>query len=417
MEGGRREVTRELQEVLGTASLAVAEDDRLARVGLVAVKAHRSRPAAEGEAVVELRDAHLQGGGAGQYPGRSDGEHAGVVAEEAVDIADAGAEGRGGVEGIGHRGHAPSTIAEEGLVDRRREETVVHRQHQGAVGTGAEPVGRRGGVGADLDDGLRGRKRTVELDRRTAGGEDVGRRVEPDGRPAVDDEVAGAGVGHGGRDEGGALVADVIGATGTEQQRAVGDDHAAVPGAVFGADRKIGAATLLQRVGTDDGSGQDELAVRLDAGKVHQGRQAVEPRDDGVVVVRQEALEAEGQRAEGQEFVPGAALVADGVQDGVTAAGDDVVTQGDALLIGGAVAIDAHGERSATQEDIGRTRQRGREAERASPALVTGDDGKGTLVDEGAVEGIRPRRLPVVERQRAAADLDERGPSAADDLA
>ena len=39
------------------------------------------------------------------------------------------------------------------------------------------------------------------------------------------------------------------------------------------------------------------------------------------------------------------------------------------------------------------------------------------MIDEGAVEGIRTRRLPVVERQRAAADLDERGAGAADDLA
>ena len=39
------------------------------------------------------------------------------------------------------------------------------------------------------------------------------------------------------------------------------------------------------------------------------------------------------------------------------------------------------------------------------------------MVDEGAVEGVRARRLPVVERQRAAADLDERGAGAADDLA
>ena len=417
MEGGRREVTRELQEVLGTASLAVAEDDRLARVGLVAVKAHRSRPAAEGKAEVELRDAHLQGGGAGQYPGRSDGEHAGVVAEEAVDIADAGAEGRGGVEGIGHRGHAPSTIAEEGLVDRRREETVVHRQHQGAVGTGAEPVGRRGGVGADLDDGLRGRKRTVELDRRTAGGEDVGRGVQADRRSAVDHDVARAGVGHGGRDEGGAFVADVIGAAGTKQQRAVGGDQAAVPGAVVGADREVGAAALLQRIRPDDGSGQDELVVRLDASEVGQGGQAVETRYEGVVVISKEALQAEGQGTEGQELISAAALVADGVQDGVAAAGDDVVTQGDALEIGGAVPVDAHGKGAAAQVDVGRCRQGRREAERPAPRLVAADDGKGTLVDEGAVEGIRPRRIPVVEGQRAAADLDERGPSATHDLA
>ena len=39
------------------------------------------------------------------------------------------------------------------------------------------------------------------------------------------------------------------------------------------------------------------------------------------------------------------------------------------------------------------------------------------MVDEGAVEGVRTGRLPVVEGQGAAADLDERGAGATDDLA
>ena len=106
----------------------------------------------------------------------------------------------------------------------------------------------------------------------------------------------------------------------------------------------------------------------------------------------------------------------DGVQDRIAAAGDDVITKGDTLQVAGAVAVDTDREGAAAEEDVGRARQRGSETERAAPALVAADDGEGALVDEGAVEGVRPGRLPVVERQGAAADLDERGAGAAHDL-
>ena len=417
MEGGSREVARELEEILSAAGLAVAEDDRLTGVRLVAVKAYRGRTAAEGEAVVELRDADLQGGGAGERPGRGHREHGGVGAEEAVGIAGAGAEGRGGVEGVGQRGHAPAPVAEEGLVDRRREEPVVHRQHQGAVGTGAEPVGRRGRVRADLDGRERGGEGTVELDRRAAVGEDVGRRVQADRRAAVDHDVARAGVRRGGRDEGRAFVTDVVGAAGTEQDGAVGGDEAAVPGAVVGADREVRGAALLQRIRSDDRPGQDEIVVRLDAAEVGQGGQAVEPRDEGVVVVREEALQAEGQRTERQQLIGPATLAADGVQHRVAAAGDDVIAERDALEIAGAVAVDAHGKGAAAQVEVGRRRQRRREAERSAPRLVSAGDGQRALVDIGRIQRVGPGRIPVIKGERAAADLVERGARAADDLA
>ena len=386
MEGGSREVSRELQEILGAAGLAVTEDDRLAGVGLVAVKANRSRTAAEGEAVVELRDADLQRGGAGQRPGRSHREHAGVATEEAIDIAGAGPEGRRGVKGIGQRGHAPAAVAEEGLVDRSREESVVHRQRQGAVGTGTEPVSRRGRVRADLDGRERGGEGAVELDRRTAGGEDVGRRVQADGRAAIDHDVSRAGVGRGGRDEGRAFVTDVIGPAGTEQDGAVGGDEASVPGTVVGTEREIRAAALLERIRTDDRSGQHEIIVRLDAAEVGQGGQSVEARAEVVVVIGEEALQAEGQRTEREQLVGSAALAADGIQHRVAAAGDDVIAERDALEVAGAVAVDAHGKGAAAQVEVGRCRQGRREAERAAPRLVAAGDGQRTLVDIGRVQ-------------------------------
>ena len=417
MEGGGGEVAGELQEVLGAAGLAVAEDRGRARPGLVAVETHAPDAVAEGEAVLELRDADLQGGGAGQRAGGGDVEGRGVGTEEPVDAVGAGAERRGDVEGRRGRREAPLAVADQRLVERRGEVAVVHLQRQRADAGRAEPVGGRGGVGAELDGRDGGGKRAVKLDGRTLGGQDVGRRVEADGRAAVDDDVAGARVGGGQRHEGRAFETDVIGAARTEEDRAVGGDQASVPRAVVGADGEVGTAALLERVRPGDQPGQDEVVVRLDTGEVREGRDAVEPRDERVVVVGQEPLKAQAQASEGQQLVGAAALAAHGIEDGVAATGDDVIAEGDTLQVAGAVAVDADREGAAAQEDVGRARERRREAERPAPALVAGDDGEAALVDEGTVEGVRTGRLPVVEGQGAAADLDQRRTRAADDLA
>ena len=417
VEGGSGEVARELEEILGAARLAVTEDCRLPGERLVAVKAEGADAVAQGETVIQLGDADLQGGRAGKRARRRDRKGRRIGTEEAVDVAGARAEGRRGVEGLGQRGHAPAAVAEERLVDRRREESVVHRQDQGAVGAGTKPVGRGSRVRSDLHGGDSGGQGAVELDRRTSGGEDVGRRVQADGRAAVDHDIPRAGVGRGGRDEGRAFVTDVVGAARTEENRAVGGDEAAVPGAIVGADGKIGGATLLKRIWPDDGAGQDEVVIRLHAAEVGQGGQAVEARDEGVVVVGEEALQAEGQRPEGKQLVRPATLAADGVQDRVATDGDDIVAQGHSLQVGGAVPVDADGERTAAQVDVGRGRQRRREAERPAPGLVAADDRQLPLVDVDRVEAIRAGGIPVVERQGSAADLDEGGAGPADDLA
>ena len=98
MEGGGREVAVEFQEVLGAAGLAVAEDRGRARPGLVAVETHAPDAVAEGEAVLELGDADLQGSGPGQRAGGGDVKGRGVGTEEPVDPVGAGAEGRRGIE-------------------------------------------------------------------------------------------------------------------------------------------------------------------------------------------------------------------------------------------------------------------------------------------------------------------------------
>ena len=107
----------------------------------------------------------------------------------------------------------------------------------------------------------------------------------------------------------------------------------------------------------------------------------------------------------------------DGVQDGVTTAGHDVITEGDALQVARAVSADADREGAAAEEDVGGSRKRRSKAKRTHPALVAGQDRQLPLVDESTVQGVRTRRIPVIERERAAAYLDERGARAADDLA
>ena len=375
MEGGGRQVAVEFQEILGAPGFAVTEDRGRAGPGLVAVEADVAHAVAQGEAALELGDADLQRGGTRQGAGGRDGEGRGVGTEEAVDAVGARAECRGGVEGRRGSRESPLAVADQGLVEHGREAAVVHLQRQRADAGGAKAVGGRRGVGAELDGTDGGREGAVELDRRAFGRQDVRRRVEADGRSAVDHDVAGAGVGGGQRDEVRAFEASVVGAAGTEEDQTIGGDQAAVPVAIVGADREVRAAALFQAVGADDRTSEDEIVVRLDTGEISQGGDAVEPRDEGVIVVRQEALEPEGQRAEGQELIRTAALVTDGVQDGISTNSDDVIAERDALLIARTVAVAAHREGAATQEDVGRTRQRGSETERADPTLVAGDDG------------------------------------------
>ena len=86
---------------------------------------------------------------------------------------------------------------------------------------------------------------------------------------------------------------------------------------------------------------------------VGQGDGPVEPGNETVAAGDQEALLVQRERAESQELVAAAAGGTVGVQDGISAFMNDVIPQGDALLVARAVPNGPHFPLTAAQIDCG----------------------------------------------------------------